>query len=59
MQPDKIIIILHAEIIIFFVINLHPVITNRVTIMGYIFKLFNKVPDKVLMPEIKGFQLTC
>ena len=44
-QPSKIIIIFHAEIIEVSVGNLHLVITNKVIILGYIFK--NTVKDQM------------
>ena len=55
-QPSKTIIIFHAEVIEVVISNLHPVTTNRVIIIGSIFKIVNKVPDKVLVPKRKGFQ---
>ena len=55
-SPSKIIIIFHAEIIEVVVSNLRTVITNRVSIIDYIFKISNKGPDEVLVPYGKRFQ---
>ena len=49
MQTYKIIIIFYAEIIELYVSNIHPVISNRVIIIGSIIKIFNKGPDEVLV----------
>ena len=55
-QPSKIIIIFHAEVIEVVVSNMHLVITNRVVIIGYIFKIFNEGPDGVLGLYVNRFQ---
>ena len=52
----KFVIIFHAEIIEVAVSNIHPIITNRVIIIGYLFKIVNKGPDEALVPYGKIFQ---
>ena len=56
MQPSKIIIIFHAEIIKVIISNIHPFINNRFIIIGSIFRIVNKAPDEVLVPKRKRFQ---
>ena len=49
MQYYNIIVARNSELIEVVIINLHPVITNRVIIMDSLLNVSTKYPDKILM----------
>ena len=55
-QPIQTMIIHNTELIKVFISNLHPVITNGVIIIDFVFKIGNKGPNKIILPFVKRFQ---